>query len=276
ELATVAHLYRAYSLENRGRFAESARHIAIAERMLPHAAPDLPQGSVIEASVGTVSATVRTVGGRLRTGEQPWLAIAALLRERALPWSRVYGLILMARVTVVARDVEAALALTDEATSVSEEFGLDGMTFADLLVACRAWARAELGHTSLGEFAAVLEQRRRDGHHFFQSYLELSLAEMQIRNGQWAQAEAALERASQVTVELAWSAEVERVKGELATAQARNASTGSRRRQVDPFGKATKHFQNAIRIARDQGAALFEARATKGLVRIERLNRTTR
>ncbi len=266
ELKTVAHHYSAFVAEERGDFRAIAEHVRIAEELLPQAAPGIPQHVSLEAHVARAATSVALIQEDHAAWSQRLERALAVARERALPVDRSGLLAHLAATALIARDAGRALALADEAIAIGEQHGIDRLPMPGLARACRAWAACALGEAGWQPLARAIDERDESGR-WFQGVLLVALAELQVRRGDLDAARASLDRAI-ASDGVEHAAEIKRVAGELALAALeRSAESGDAVPDARLAAHAERCFEAAVTIAREQGALLFEERATSALAR---------
>lgn len=253
ELAAVAHLYHSYAAHGRGEFVVSAESARRAQATLPDAAPGIPREVCLEAHVLAQVARALAIGGDLDEMARCCEQAAAVARARANPTDRVHTLGNLASVAVLAGDARLALAFADEALALGEEHGLDRHPIPGLAAACRAWARCRLGSGTTEDLAREVDRREQSGELWYQPLLLVGLAELQIGEDGVEAARATLGRAAPGR-EGTWHAELLRIEGEVALAAGDRSAAG-------------RCFEEALGLARAQGARLFEDRARAALGR---------
>lgn len=128
--------------------------------------------------------------------------------------------------------------------------------------ALRGWALMESGapEQALDLVSGAIQRYHRTGAMLGESWMQLLQSECLQRLGRWQPAQQAIidaEAHAEGTGERYYSAEIERLKGELA----------ARRDDGVQAGRPEEHFTAAMRIAREQGALSLELRAALSLAR---------
>jgi len=270
ELSSVAHLYNSYVEFIAGRFAQATEHAVRAERDLAQALPGVPVLTDLESFLHVALALALTPRGEL--------ADASAHRERALvrlashgfPYQRATDLAVLATSTLAAGDADATLALAEQSMEEAERFGLHAATM--LAACCRAWARCRRGEGTLEALESAVEERARAREMWFESLLFVALAELCVQGGDLERAAYWLKRAGRVVGESAFEAERWRVRALLArelSARGRSLHEDAAFGDCEPGSEKRLSdqdcFAQALRIARAQGARLFEERTARSM-----------
>ncbi len=252
----VAHTCAAWSDWNRGALAAACEH---AERAIA-ARPDAPMSfpstfDLVGYAFGTAALAEMTRGD---------LARARALSERGLTWSRqtarpvdrATALTLAALLHAFMDEPASAARHAEEAFLVAEEHGFRQWTATARVIATWAAAAAQRNTHSLANVVAQIEHYTDMGLRTQLSAFLCLAAGGHVAAGKRRAAIDLLDRGDAHTHsgEEWYIAELHRVRGEIARARApRQAET---------------HFQDAIDVARAQGARLWELRAVVGLARL--------
>ena len=187
-------------------------------------------------------------------------AAIADARTRLHPFTLVSALLAQARFLSHTRDLQGAIASTEEGLSIAIEHRSPyHIARAGIL---QAWNVVQSGRPQEGILLMerALERQRETGGNFQSSYNLSRLAEAHARAGSLSQAvELAAEGVEEVerTGEHWWMAEAQRIKGEsLLTASAGNRA------------EAEGCLYTALKCARSQGARLWELHAAYSLAKL--------
>jgi class 3 adenylate cyclase/tetratricopeptide (TPR) repeat protein len=194
--------------------------------------------------------------GALQTAEEG----LALAREVAHPFSIALALDYLAMLHQFRREPGAALRIAEEARSLCLKYRFDYYGAWSALV--RAWAIAEQGalEEGLAAYDAGLDEFRETGAELRMPHYLCLLAAVQRKAGRRAAGLRSVAEASQIAQrnQESWcNAELERERGELLLLDPSDAVPE----------EADAALKRAIDIAADQGAKVFELRASAALAR---------
>lgn len=185
-------------------------------------------------------------------------------REVKHPFMLAGMLLSVAAGHVLRQEAPAALQLAEESVALATKEGFSEWVANALAI--RGWAKAMLGE--LDEGIADLEQgiafHREFGHRVFMTFQLACLGEVCAGAGRIQEGLAAVTEALALVNGLGdrwYEAELIRLKGELILGMAEQD-------RVQREREAEGYFQQAIRIARGQGAKSFELRAVMSLCRL--------
>lgn len=191
------------------------------------------------------------------------LALETIGMARALehPFTRVFTLIFLAWIYAGARNAKRTLELTDEAIALSTQYSFElGLAWA---TASQGWALAEIGQEEgLAKLFNGLSATRATGAITNNTSTLALLAEIYLRGNKIDEGLAAIEEAQKLAVtggELFWQAELFRLKGELLL-----------RRSGESVQEAEECLCEALKIAQNQHATMFELRAATSLAKLWR------
>ncbi|WP_375772988.1 protein kinase [Archangium gephyra] len=265
ELRSLGDVMSAVILFAWGRPGEAARELA---RVLGRPEPSLEEHRALAMRYGidpwmmarAESAIVHAVLGRIEESRRRAREALELAGRAGHPYSLGSTQVYVAVARLVRRDAQGALSLVDRAlTFASERRFVIWSTWATLV---RARALAELGQPLEGLALAqgVLESWRARGVRNGISSCLSFIAQARLALGQVQEALAAIDEAlaeSAAMGEFGFEVLLHRVRGECLRRAGREEEAGS-------------SFVRALAVARAQGAALLELRATVSLCRLLR------
>jgi class 3 adenylate cyclase/predicted ATPase len=196
------------------------------------------------------------------------VAKEAIVMARAIehPYTLVFALVFLSRFYSAVHNAKRTLALTNEAIAVSTQYSFAlGLAIA---TTSQGWALAENGaEQGLGKLLNGLSAIRATGATLDLTFTLALLAEIYLRNHRFEEGLRAIEEAQKLAEtggERFWQSELFRLKGELLL------------KQSDQSVPEAEHcFNEAVNIARAQGAIMLELRAGTSLARLLRkLNRS--
>jgi DNA-binding winged helix-turn-helix (wHTH) protein/predicted ATPase len=198
--------------------------------------------------------------GSLKLAAETMSAAIDDARSRSHPFTLVSALLALARFRHHTRDLDGAIAATEEGMAIAtEQRSPYHVSRASVLRAVNA---VEAGHEKEG--IALMEQalaaHRATGANFQSSYNVSCLAEAHARAGNMARAsELAMQAVTDVsqTGERWWEAEAQRRRGEILLLASRSN-----------VGEAEACFSRALECARRQGARLWELHAALSLAKL--------
>lgn len=179
-----------------------------------------------------------------------------------IPYFRGQATNITARLSAVLRDVTTARALADEALQIATEYGFAVFRIEATMVL--GWCDVEEGRVAEG-LAALRDAFREYGataSRITATTFSVLLAEAHLKSGDVAAAEQVVNAARALVAETggrAYEAELHRVQGECLRLH------GVTRSQK---AEAAACFEQALAIAAQQGAVLFELRAATSLFRL--------
>jgi predicted ATPase len=185
----------------------------------------------------------------------------ALAREVARPFSIALALDYLAMLHQFRREPDAALGIAEEARSFCLKHRFDYYGAWSALV--RAWALTEASspEEGLAAYDAALHEFRETGAELRMPHYLCLLAAVQRKAGRRAAGLRLVAEAAQIAernLESWCNAEIERERGELLLLDSSD----------DAREEAVAAFRRAIHIAADQGAKMFELRASAALARL--------
>ncbi|WP_052518414.1 protein kinase domain-containing protein [Archangium violaceum] len=258
ELLATGHGMLSVELTYRGRIRRALEHSELAvawsrSRTEPHWAVLVSQGLAHASIIHAMS------GGLVRAREYCREGLE-LVRQLGEPLYRALTLTYMDVACLIRRDVQEAVRLSDEVIAISSE--RSHWVWPTWARAIRGWVMAEQGRPREG---LVLTQQqavhwRERGLRGGLTCCFVLIAEMHLRLGQLREGLVVVDetlREVGETGEHGFKAELHRVRGELLHA------AGQER-------EAQGEFLRARAMAHEQGALLFELRATVGLGRLLR------
>ncbi|HYC55449.1 MAG TPA: AAA family ATPase [Candidatus Binatia bacterium] len=265
QLASVAHLYNSYVDFVDGCFADASEHAVAAERTLAQALPGVPVFTDLEAFVHVALALALTPMGQRADAQAHRQRALVRLESHGYSYQRVNDLSVLAAAALAAGDAASVLELSEKSIAVMEAFGVPKPPM--LAACCRAWARCRKGEGSLEALESAVEERARSREMWFETLLFVALAEEFCAREDLERAGYWLRRAGRMQGEAAFEAELWRVRGLLAGAlEARGQKffADDVRMDFDPGPRSAMTAQDcfaaSLRIARSQGAHLFEER----------------
>jgi predicted ATPase len=198
----------------------------------------------------------------LGEGEQvDTLALEAIgmAREMEHPYTLVFTLLFLSWLYSTARNAKRTRELADEAIAVSTQYSFElGLAWA---TASQGWALAETGQEEgLGTLLHGLAAFRATGARIHDTCTLALLADIYLRHNRIDEGLATIEEAQTLAVtggELFWHAELLRLKGELLLKQSDQSVPAAEQCLCD-----------ALKIAHDQHAKMFELRAATSLARL--------
>jgi len=251
-----------------GRFDEARTHLLTAKSLYD---PNQHRSHAFlyaqDPGITAASYLARTLWilGEVEQAKMLALEVIGMARELEHPFTRVITLVYLSWIYSTFRDANRTLELTDEAIAVSTQYSFElGLALATTF---QGWALAENGQEEgLGKLIHGLSAIRVTGAGLNSTFTLALLAEIYLRNkrideGLGAIAEA--QKSAATGGELFWQAELLRLKGELLLAQSDQSVQA-----------AEQCFCEALKIAHDQHAKMFELRAATSLARLwRRLNK---
>lgn len=185
----------------------------------------------------------------------------ALARDGARPFSIALALAYLAMLHQFRREPEAALTIAEEARSLCLAYRFDYYGAWSALV--WAWALSEQGHLEEGlkAYEAALKEFGETGAGLRMPHYLGQLAAIQRKAGRRAAGLKIVAEATQIaerTLESWCNAELERERGELLLLDPSD----------DARAAAEAAFKRAIDVAANQGAKMFELRASAALARL--------
>lgn len=247
ELVAVACYYGTLAALRLGDYRAAIGFGERSHAALPSASQELPVHYVLEPQSEIVLSYVLTVAGEVNRAEVHRQNALASLRRRSGPYDKAVVFDVQTLSAVLVDDAHSALAAAEQGIAHDSQFGFDG--FLATTTAYRAWARCRLGTGAVADYESALSGRAQTTERWYQSVLLAYLAELYLREGDLRRAAATMQR---IDPELAYEAEIWRVRGDVLRAEGRRAP-------------ARDCYKTAVRIAREQGAGLFEQRAAARL-----------
>jgi DNA-binding SARP family transcriptional activator len=180
------------------------------------------------------------------------------IRASSQPFELVFTLAWAARLEIYLRNLQAVHLYCQDLIAKATKFGFPAYVFHGLVM--EGWALALEGQTEQGiaQMQRAMHDFKQSNYYMSRSFYLALLVEAYLQSGQVHAAlelvDATLKEIDEELGELFWLAELHRLKGELWLRQGKVESE--------------THFQNAIAIARRQGAKSLELRATTGLCRL--------
>lgn len=247
-----------------GRFDEARTHLFAAKSLdVPdeHRSQVFFYGQDSGISARILLARTLWILGEIEQAET--LALEAIGMARALehPFTRVFTLIFLAWIYAGAHNAKRTLELTDEAITVSTQYSFElGLAWA---TASQGWALAEIGREEgLVKLINGIAATRATGAITNNTSTLALLAEIYLRRNRIDEGLVAIEEAQKLAVtggELFWQAELFRLKGELLLGQSEQS-----------VQEAEECLCEALKIAQDQYAKIFELRAATSLAKLWR------
>lgn len=246
-----------------GRFDEARTHLFAAKSLDE---PNQHRSQVFYGQDSGITARIMLARTLWILGEVDQAGTLALetmgmARELEHPFTRVFTLIFLAQIYSGARDAKRTLELTDEAIAVSTQYSFElGLAWA---TASQGWALTEIGQEEgLAKLINGLSATRATGANTNNTFTLALLAEIYLRRNRIDEGLAAIEEAQKLAVtggELFWQAELFRLKGELLLGQSGVS-----------VQEAEECLCEALKIAQDQYATMFELRAATSLAKLWR------
>ncbi len=191
------------------------------------------------------------------------LALEAIGLARALehPFTMVFALTSLSWIYSTLRNAKKTQELSDEAIAISTPYSFElGLAWA---TAYQGWALAEIGQEEgLAKLINGISATQATGAITNNTSTLALLAEIYLRRNRIDEGLAAIEEAQKIAVtggELFWQAELLRLKGELLLGQS-----------DQPVQEAEECLCEALKIAQDQHATMFELRAATSLAKLWR------
>jgi class 3 adenylate cyclase/predicted ATPase len=247
-----------------GRFDEARTHLSTAKSLDD---PNRERSQVFfygqDPGITARSFLTRTfwILGEIEHVEPVALEAIGLARALEHPFTMVFVLASLSWSYSTFRDAKKTRELADEAIAISTKYSFElGLAWA---TASQGWALAELGQEEgLVRLINGLSATRATGAITNNTSTLALLAEIYLRRNRIDEGLAAIEEAQELAVnggELFWQAELYRLKGELLLAQSDQS-----------VQEAEACLREALKIARDQHATMFELRAATSLAKLWR------
>ncbi len=185
----------------------------------------------------------------------------------AHPFSLVYALLYGVLVRQGRGDFAAAAVAAQHLASVAREQGFVYYEVVGMLLQGSVWTQSGELERGLNLLTTGLAQYRRLGYQFTLPVYLTCLAEAHLRRGQVQEGLAVIGEAVQLTetnFARFWNAEVYRLRGELLLAQTDQVHPAP----APATATAEACFQQALAVAREQGAKALELRAAISLSRL--------
>jgi class 3 adenylate cyclase/predicted ATPase len=251
-----------------GRFDEAKAHLLAAKSLYDpaiHRSQALPytQDPGITARI-TLARTLWILGevDQVEALSQEAISMA---RELEHPFTMAFALATVSWIYATLRDVDRTLALTEEAIALSTKYSFEvPLAWATSL---QGWALAEKGEEQgLDRLVKGLSATQAAGASLNNTFTLALLAELYLRQKRINEGLGIFLEAQKLVCsqgERCWQAELLRLKGELLL------------EQPEPTVSAAEQcFAEALRVAQDQHASMFEIRAAMSMARLLRkLNR---
>jgi len=263
DLLIEAHLALGVTCLFLGRFDEARTHLS-ATKSLDDPNRQRSQGFFFQdPGISARSFLARTfwILGEIEHVEPLALEAIGLARALEHPFTMVFALTSLSWIYAGARNAKRTLELTDEAIAVSTQYSFElGLAWA---TASQGWALAEIGQEEgLAKLINGLSATRATGAITNNTSTLALLAEIYLRRNRIDEGLAAIEEAQKLAVtggELFWQAELFRLKGELLLGQSDQS-----------VQEAEECLCEALKIAQDQHATMFELRAATSLAKLWR------
>lgn len=188
--------------------------------------------------------------------------IVELASKSDVPYLHAHAAVYAASVCQMFRDVAGARALAADAERITVELGFAGL--GALATLYRAWSDVQAGTIAgVGELRSAYDAYMASGQRISASSYGVVVADGQLTAGDAESAGETLDLVSAFiaeTGEQIAAHELHRLRGECLVAAGGGRSHAA---------KARECFEQAIAIAADQGALLFELRATTSLCRLQ-------
>ncbi len=252
-----------------GRFDEARIHLSTAKSL---DVPDRHRSQVFfygqDSGITARILLARTLWilGELDQAETLALETIGMARALEHPFTHVFTLIFLAWIYAGARNAKKTLEFTNEAIAASTQYSFElGLAWA---TASQGWALANIGQgeEGLAKLINGLSATRATGAITNNTSTLALLAETYLRNDRIDEGLGVIEEAQKLAVtggELFWQAELFRLKGELLLGQSDKS-----------VQEAEECLCEALKIAQDQHATMFELRAATSLAKLWRkLNR---
>ncbi|MBP6057307.1 MAG: AAA family ATPase [Nitrosomonas sp.] len=252
-----------------GRFDEARIHLSTAKSL---DVPDRHRSQVFfygqDSGITARILLARTLWilGELDQAETLALETIGMARALEHPFTHVFTLIFLAWIYAGARKAKKTLEFTDEAIAASTQYSFElGLAWA---TASQGWALANIGQgeEGLAKLINGLSATRATGAITNNTSTLALLAEIYLRSDRIDEGLGVIEEAQKLAVtggELFWQAELFRLKGELLLGQSDKS-----------VQEAEECLCEALKIAQDQHATMFELRAATSLAKLWRkLNR---
>jgi predicted ATPase len=247
-----------------GRFDEAKTHLLTAKSLddpNQHRSLALRYGQDPGITARTYLARTLWILGEVEPVELLVLEAIGMARAVEHPYTLVFTLVFLSWLYSAARNTKRTRELTDEAIAVSTQYSYElGLAWA---TASQGWALAETGQEEgLGTLLHGLSATRATGARIHDTCTLALLAEIYLRQQRIDEGLAAIEEAQTLAGtggELFWHAELLRLKGELLLKQSDQSVPAAEQCLCD-----------ALKIAQDQHATMFELRAATSLARLWR------
>ncbi|MBI3330002.1 MAG: hypothetical protein HYZ81_25260 [Nitrospinae bacterium] len=268
-LLLEAHRALGQSLCWRGQVAEAREHLEQAIALYDpqqHRAHAFRYGRDPGADCRAYAAWVLWWLGYPDQGQQRLQEVLPLAQALSHPFSLAMAMVESAIAHLMRREADATQARAEAAIAISAEQGFPlWLAFGPVL---RGWALAVQGQDEEGieQLRQGLAAWRAIGNEFIRPWILAMLAEAYALSGQTEAGLAAVAEALatvEATGERFWEAELHRLRGELLLRHAVGAGF-----KPAPTEEAEACFQQALDIARRQGAKTYELRAAVSLSRL--------
>ncbi|MBH0207801.1 MAG: AAA family ATPase [Nitrospira sp.] len=251
------------------RFDEAKTHLLAAKSLYsPDRHQSKPQPYTQDPGITARIMLARTLWILGEVDEVEALAQEAIRMARELehPFTLAFALATVSWVYSTIRDAEKTLVLSAEAIAISTKYSFE-VTLA-WATSLHGWALAEKGRDEgLNQLVNGLSAAQAAGVRLNHAFTLAMLAEVYLRKKRIDEGLAALSEAQnlvRVEGERCWQAELLRLEGELLLEQSEPSVSG-----------AEQCFAEAMKVAQEQHATMFELRAAISMARLlKKLNRS--
>jgi class 3 adenylate cyclase/tetratricopeptide (TPR) repeat protein len=267
EMRALGYRMMATALLCRGQVRTASEYIERAEACArfdaePHRTLEVRQGVAPRLVAMAYAPVIYSVRGRPEQAQRTSQEVIELAGQINYPHATALALTCVAMACQFRGDVQGALTCTEKVIAIRSERNYWNWTWQAWSTFIRAWARARTEHSQkdLELLPPLLEEMRAQGISAGVPYTLYLLADLHLQLGQIQEGLATVQEALaclKATGERLCEAELHRLHGEFLRLDGREREARSR-------------FRQALSLARQQGAGLFEMRAAASLGRLPR------